>query len=280
MKGVALVIVPWDSARRGERMGAGPERLLTAGLAERIERTGHDVVRTVVDPPAGAWVAEPRTAFDLARGVAAAVRDAVAAGRFPLVLAGNCGVSLGVVAGLGPGTAVLWLDAHADFNTPETTTGGFLDGMALATLTGRCWGALAAGVPGFAPVPESRVVLAGARDLDPLEARALGSADVRRIAAGAIDAALGARVRRELAGGDRCYLHLDLDVLDAGEGRANQYAAPHGASAEGLVAAVASVREAMPLAALTLSAYDPAADGDGRVARVALRVVDAAVGAA
>ena len=79
-------------------------------------------------------------------------RDRNPAERFPLVLAGNCNAAVGVVAGLGPGAAVLWCDAHADFNTPETTTGGFLDGMGLATVTGRCWTSMAARVPGFVPV--------------------------------------------------------------------------------------------------------------------------------
>jgi len=61
---------------------------------------------------------------------------------------------------------VLWFDAHGDFNTPESTLGGFLDGMALAIATGRCWTGLAATVPGFTPVAEENVVLVGARDLD------------------------------------------------------------------------------------------------------------------
>jgi arginase len=272
---VELIVVPWDSARRGERMGAGPERLLAAGLPRMLEQLGCTVTQTVVDPPAGAPLAEVRTAFDLARGVATRVRAARGGGRFPLVLTGNCGVASGVVAGLGADTAVLWFDAHGDFNTPETTTGGFLDGMALARLTGRCWHAMSEGIPGFAPVAEERVLLLGARDLDPLEERALGSSAVRRVAAGEVGPALGDRVRRELAGAARTYLHLDLDVLDPAEGRVNQYAAPAGVSLAALRSAMASLRSVAMPAAMTLSAYDPAFDLDGRVARATLDVVNA-----
>jgi arginase len=272
---VELIVVPWDSARRGERMGAGPERLLAAGLPRTLEQLGCVVTQSVIDPPEGSPLAEIRTAFELARAVAEHVRTAREAGRFPLVLSGNCGVASGVVAGLGADTAVLWFDAHGDFNTPETTTGGFLDGMALARLTGRCWRAMSASIPGFAPVTEKRVLLLGARDLDPLEERALGSSALRRVAAAELGPTLGERVRRELAGAARTYLHLDLDVLDPAEGRVNQYAAPGGVSLAALRGAIASLRATAMPAAMTLSAYDPAFDLDGRVARAALEVVRA-----
>src|SRR5215217_3258315 len=130
-------------------------------------------------PTEGSWVAEIGAAVDLDRQLANAVAAARARGAFPLTLAGNCISSVGTVAGLGAGpTGVLWFDAHGDFNTPETTIGGFLDGMALATVVGRCWTSLAAGVPGFVPVAEENVVLVGARDLDPAEAALLAASGV------------------------------------------------------------------------------------------------------
>ncbi len=134
---IDLLVVPYDSAHRGERMGAGPEALVAAGLPARLERLGHSVRTIVIEPPHDSWQAEIRTAFELASVLALAVRTARAEHRLPLILSGNCFVSLGVCAGLGTESNVLWADAHADFNTPETTIGGFLDGMALATLTGR-----------------------------------------------------------------------------------------------------------------------------------------------
>lgn len=265
---VRLLLIPYDSALRGVRLGAGPEHLVQSGLIGTLEQRGHRVRSTVIEPPANRWRAEIGTAFQLAAALADRVREALAAGAFPLVLAGNCMATLGVVAGLGPRTGVLWFDAHGDFNTPETSVGGFLDGMALATVTGRCWSAIAHEVPGFYPVSESDVWLLGARDLDPLEADALAHSGVRRLGADAIDSRLGDLVRRELAGAARLHIHLDLDVLDPRDGRTNEYAAPDGVRRDALIAACGALGAA-GAAALTLSAYDPTFDEDGRVAAVA-----------
>src|SRR3954466_13329916 len=117
---VHLIAVPYDSARRGERMGEGP-LVLAPALGERLRAGGREVRTVTIEAPADSWRAEIRTAFELARGVAGAVRDAVAGGAFPLVLSGNCGpAAIGCVAGLDPSPAVCWFDAHGDFNTPDT----------------------------------------------------------------------------------------------------------------------------------------------------------------
>src|SRR6266568_3931238 len=117
------IVTTWLTTEfRGRRMGAGPEHLLRAGLPDRLAGAGHEVHVRVLEAPADSWQAEIRTAFDLARGVAEAVRQARGIGAFPLVLSGNCGpAALGCVAGLGPSTSILWFDTHGDFNTPETT---------------------------------------------------------------------------------------------------------------------------------------------------------------
>jgi arginase family enzyme len=81
---------------------------------------------------------------------------------FPLVLAGNCNTAVGTLSGADPeGLGVVWFDAHGDFNTPETTTTGFIDGMGLAIAVGHCWKAMARGVSGFSPVLEENVVIGG-----------------------------------------------------------------------------------------------------------------------
>src|SRR4051812_28700517 len=192
---VHLIAVPYDSGRRGECMGAAPGMVMPL-LERRLSDGGHRVQCVTVEAPADAWRAEIRTAFDLARGVARAVRDALDAGAFPLVLSGNCGpAAIGCVAALQNAPAVCWFDAHGDFNTPETTIGGFLDGMALATLTGRCWRELARDVSGFRQVDERSVALIGARDLDPLEAEQLEASQIRQVPPGefrsGLTAALG-----------------------------------------------------------------------------------------
>src|SRR3954454_24637700 len=140
---IDLITVPYDSGHRGRRMGAGPLAFAEAGAAERLRAVAGSVRETAVGV-SPEFPAEIATAFDLARATAFAVRVALGRGSFPLVLAGNCMTALGVLAPLsGPRTGVVWLDAHADLNTPETTRSGFLDGMALSTVLGRCWTGMA-----------------------------------------------------------------------------------------------------------------------------------------
>ena len=162
---VHLLLVPYDTARRGWRSGAGPEHLLQAGLTNHLQSNGHVVadIQVIEDDSAQA-PAEIRTAFELARRLAAAVRAARAAGRFPLVLSGNCNSAIGTLSGLVPAPrAIFWFDAHGDCNTPETTASGFLDGTGLAAALGLCWRQLAASVPGFQPVAPEATFLLGAR---------------------------------------------------------------------------------------------------------------------
>ncbi len=151
---IQLLLVPYDSGQRAWRCGAGPEHLLRAGLPAHLQRQGHVVTAIhIVEDDSAYPPAEIRTAFELARRLATAVRSARTAGHFPLVLSGNCNTAVGTLSGLTPARrATFWFDAHGDCNTPETTTTGFLDGMGLAMTMGLCWHHLGATVPGFQPV--------------------------------------------------------------------------------------------------------------------------------
>jgi arginase len=144
-----------------------------------------------------------------------AIADAVAEAARPLLLSGDCPTSLGVVAGLQRrhrAIAVVWLDAHGDFNTPAITTSGYLGGMPLAMLAGHA-PELFADPLGLRPVPEHTIVLADARDLDPAERDALAASQVRRIPATA-DAFRAALSR---LGDLPVYLHVDVDIMDSTE---------------------------------------------------------------
>ena len=123
---IQLLLVPYDSGNRGERMGAGPERLLEVGLERTLRESGHTVRTRIAELPPGSWHAEIRTSFELMRMLSIGVREALESGQFPMVLAGNCSTAVGTIAGLGSqSTGVAWFDAHGDFNTPETTSSGF-----------------------------------------------------------------------------------------------------------------------------------------------------------
>jgi arginase len=279
---VRAILAPYDSVHRGLRMGAGPDRLMEGGLPEMLRSAGRPSLSFVpvlpeVDPPA-----EVATAFELDRLVAAQVREAVADDQFALVLSGNCNTAVGTIAGLGaPDFGVVWFDAHADFNTPETT--GFTDGMGLAVAVGHCWRGMAGGVPGFVPVAERDVVLAGVRAMEPCEEERLTASDVSVVGTdrlglegpSALEAVLDdlkSRVRR-------VYVHLDLDVLDPEKaGRANEFAPEGGLGAEDLKMALGLVQERFAIAAAGIASYDPAFDADGRVLAVALACVQMLTG--
>ncbi len=144
----------------------------------------------------------------LAGHVEAAVRD----GQRPVALGGDCCQPIAVMAGLaraGIRPILLWLDAHGDFNTHDTTVSGFVGGMPLAMLTGHGRLDLLEAV-GLEPMPERDVVLTDARNLDPREAELLAASAVARIAS--IDDAIA-----KLPPDRPVYVHVDTDVVDGGE---------------------------------------------------------------
>ncbi len=274
---IALIQVPWDSGHRGRRMGGGPLELVDQGLAGVLSDRGHETRRASVEADLD-LPAENAVAFQLAGTLAREVRAARKGGSFPLVLAGNCNSCLGTVPGLGADrVGVIWFDAHGDFNTPETSASGFLDGMALATLTGRCWTAAVETIPGFAPVPEERVVLVGVRHLDPEEERALAESRISMVAPElmgerGVEATLVPALERLEDRVDGVYVHVDLDVLDPEVARANAFAAPGGLSLEELLACVEEIGARFDLVGAALAAYDPAADPERRALGAAFEV--------
>jgi arginase len=280
---VDLILVPYDTGLAGDRMGRGPSRLLEAGLVAALEQDGHRVTATALTTRSPFRV-EAAVAVDLADQVAEAVRAARQRGALPLVLSGNCNAGVGTATALGTGQGIVWFDAHGDFNTPETSPSGYFDGMALAMATGRCWRTLVQRIGGFVPVPDDRVVLVGARDVDPgerelLAASAVTWVDAARLRQGdllALDAALDALAART----SRVYLHLDLDVHDPQDAPANSYGAPGGPSRAQVLEAVAHVAARLQIAAAGLAAYDPAVDPDGRTAAAGVALARAIARAA
>jgi arginase len=260
---VCVLLVPYDSGRYRERMGRGPHHLYEQALAPMLAGSGHTVrVRELTIPDT--FTGEIKTAFAVCRAVAEQVGECLRDGWFPLVLSGNCNAAVGTVSGCGcAGTSVVWFDAHGEATTPETTTSGFLDGMGISILTGRCWQTLAGTIPGFEPMPGGRILLVGSRDLEPAEDALLKEVGVRRI---------GAAGPWPL---NPTYLHFDLDVLDPAEAIWNQWSPPGGETVGSVVNAVKELRRRAPVKAAGIASYDPEADRDGRGARAAAAIVEA-----
>jgi arginase len=278
---VDILLVPYDSGVRGWRMGAGPEFLLQAGLVEHLRRLGHDVRTAELAVDDSTRRTELQTSFELLRLIAARVTASVAAGRFPLILAGNCLSACGILAGLGSeDRAVFWFDAHGDLNTPDTTPSGFVDGMALATALGWCWQNLTRTIPGFTPVTVERCCLIGARSLDPPERDVIRSRGLTHIAPDALPEGLQQFLGRTAVQQGAGYVHCDLDVLDSGVARVNQYAEPGGLQRDAYLAALDAIGKATAVKAAALTAYDPAADPAHAVPPLAFAIAAALVTAA
>ncbi|MDJ0893748.1 MAG: arginase family protein [Alphaproteobacteria bacterium] len=276
---VSLIQVPYDSGHRDARMGRGPAHFLGHGAAERLREAGQDVHLAVVEAES-AFRTETKTAFELHGLLAAQVRAARTEHRLPLVLAGNCNSAVGTVGGLAPpDVGVIWFDGHADFNTPETTTTGFLDGMGLATLTGRCWRTMAASVPGFRPLADENVILVGARDIGEAELEALERSGITWVGVDSVrsrgvEGALGpalAALRERVA---EVYMHIDLDVHDPAEAPANHLAPPDGLTVQEVQEAVRLIARELGIAAAALASYDPAVDPEDRTLRAGLALLD------
>ena len=274
---IQILAVPYDSGHRGLRMGAGPEALLKAGLIDALRQAGHTVQVRIAELDEYQWKAEIQSSFELMRMLSTAVRETREASRFPIVLAGNCNTAVGTLAGLGARTTgVAWFDAHADFNTPETTTSGFLDGTAVAIVTGRCWTQIAATVPGFSPIPDNRIALIGTRDIDSLESALLEDSAVAVVAPRRLKEDLPGALQSLAEHVDEIYVHLDLDVLDAGVAAANKFAVTGGLTIEDVGFALSRIGQVFRITGLALTAYDPEADTNGRAARAAIELINTA----
>jgi arginase len=234
--------------------------------------------RLGVEPRTIGSAAEPRaTRFDEdlrdSRGclleAGGQVDDALAAGRVPVIAAADCSISVTTLPSAlrhRPDAKVLWLDAHGDYNTPDTTGSGYLGGMCLA---GAC-GEWDAGLGDT--IPAERVVLAGVRDLDSGERELLERSEATVIGASVVETLVA--VQNALDGAP-AFVHLDLDVLDPEEFPA-AVPAPGGLSSDKLYDLMEAVAEDSELVGVEITAFEAPEDEDDRadMAETAMRVLD------
>jgi arginase len=220
-----IVSVPYRYDEPHQGLGAGPDALIEAGLSDELRSAGmvvRDTLTAQLDPAARE---AGRTAVNigtLGASTASLVSQALRDGCPALVLTGDDTAAVGVVSGVQMAKGaearigVIWLDAHGDFNTPETSYSGILAGMSLsiiAGLSGPNWRRAARMV---APVPTSRILIAGVRELDEKEEALIRATDVRVLTSAELTAGdeFGRAVSRLSDDCDAIVLHLDVDLLD------------------------------------------------------------------
>jgi arginase len=275
---VCVVEVPFHAGDDGHPSSRGPERLVGAGAAERFIERGVAVTVERVDRET-AFRDTASSSAELNRQVAALVRSVVAAERLPVVLAGSCNTCLGVLAGFEHAhCGAVWLDAHADFNTPDSTSSGFFAGMSAAIVAGHCYRDYWAQIGDNTPLAEDTIAMFGVRDLSP-------PAERQRLQNSAIQVVhwrdgepdrnpldtLGDLARRVR----EVYLHIDLDAFapELAPGIADE-PVPGGLTLEQAETIIRATAERFRIQAATLATYTPDRDRDGMTLRLALSLIE------
>jgi arginase family enzyme len=229
------------------------------GTRELAELLDARIIGTPGEPRTLGWEEDLRASRGCLLEAGGQVDDALAAGRVPILLAGECSVcvcTLPIVVRRAPDVRVLWLDAHPDFNTPATTGSGYLAGMGLAGACGLWDTGFGAGLdPG-------RVIMHGVRDIDGGERVALDTCGVYRIEDPAQLAGMG------------LFVHIDLDVIDP-DFHPAKFPAPGGLSPPALCDFLAAAAAVATIVGAEITA---AAPGYARVAAGAIAPLLAADG--
>lgn len=231
---IRIIGVPMDlgASRRGVDMG--PSALRVAGLQARLKQLGRqveDVGNVTVAQPEGQPYGEKNAKYlgeisETCKRLSGMVGEALDKGFLPLVLGGDHSIAVGTVAGVAghfrkesKGVGLIWLDAHGDMNTPETSPSGNVHGMPLASIVGFGPEELT-GIAGTKPMVEPRnAVLVGVRELDSKERRLIKESGVRVFTMRDIDERGMREVMAEalrLAGDETAGIavSLDMDFVD------------------------------------------------------------------
>jgi arginase len=214
----------------------------------------------VVDVPLGVGDAQGSGVHGLSalRKVLENTRAALEAAKGPVItVGGDCGVELAALPHAlrrsGGSTAVIWLDAHPDLNTPDSSPTGAFHGMVLRTLLGEGSSVL---VPETV-LPATELVLAGTRALDDAESDFLDTSGIRTLTPQdlSVDSLLGAL---EATGAGSVYLHVDLDVLDPGSFVSLSHPEPFGLAPGFLIELIHAVKQRFEFAGASVTEFAPA----------------------
>lgn len=218
--------VPIDLGQNRRGVDMGPSAMRYAGLQKRLEQIGLAVCdRGNLPAPGMEEVPEGSAQARHAEAIAAACQrihqamlDTVAAGERAVFLGGDHSIALGTISGAlcrAGQVGVIWVDAHADFNTPETTPSGNVHGMVVAALMGRCPPPLVVGDCHLRP---DQIVMVGIRDLDAEERVKLRDSGIKVMTMRDIDenglATVMRAALRVLGNVDAIHVSFDMDSLD------------------------------------------------------------------
>ena len=290
---VAIIGAALDLGQGRRGVDMGPSAMRYAGLEERLASLGYLVrdegnVETAVQEATA--LRDERVRFlpeirETCERIAGQVAEAVEEGALPLVLGGDHSVALGTLGGLasvhGPG-GVLWIDAHADVNTPETSPTGNVHGMPLAAALGMAGDAFESSAWPLPALDPRKVALVGVRELDQGERRLLREAGVRVFTMSEIDRIGVERAVREsldrIGGARFVHVSLDMDVLDPDVAPGVGTPVRGGLTYREAHLALELVAESELADALEVVEVNPILDRENTTARTAVELVASALG--
>jgi arginase len=289
---VDVIKNPYGGARNVPELSTNPDYIHAAGLERLIGEWGGELIRPVQDIRLDAEQERQYGEWNRMALANANFADAVREGSHDDVitigLEANCNNLLGMLAGLkydSDGSArrvgLVFIDAHGDFNVPETTLSGMLGGMPVAVAAGHALHNIRKTTGLAEPLPMSHIVWGGVRDLDPLEADRFAEYEVRQFSVQDIRE-LSANLKKQMRDlSDRVdviYVHIDMDVLDPAEVPGHNLTVDDGPSSEDLAAALTLMFENPKATALGIASTPSFnLDPDGVSRQAALNLIEGAI---
>jgi arginase len=289
---VDVIKNPYSGARNSPELSTNPDYIHAAGLERLINEWGGELIRPIQDirltaeqeRQYGEW---NRMALANAN-FADVVREGLQDGLITIGLEANCNDLLGMLSGLkydSDGNArrvgLVFIDAHGDFNIPETTLSGMLGGMPVAIAAGHALHNVRKTTGLEEPLPMSDIVWGGVRDLDPLEADRFTEYEVQQFSVQDVRE-LSANLKKQMDDlADRVdvvYVHIDMDVLDPAEVPGHSLTVADGPSSKDLAAAISLMFENPKTVALGIASTPSFnLDRDGVSRQAALNLIEGAI---
>ena len=288
---IGIAKLPYTGSRAGSELSEGPEALETGGLIGLLEAMGCSVESSMT----AKLTPEERSQYGTwhrlglaSRHLADIVMEQRSRGLFTLGLLANCNGLMGMLGGLqrsGSGwrpvrVGLVWVDAHGDMNTPETTLSGMLGGMPVAVSTGLCLHRLRMKCGLDPALPTRYVTMVGVRDTDPLEQEIIDRSDIERITVEQVrrmSTAIELEMERLATLTDLIYVHVDMDVLDPEEVPGHGLTVPDGPTSIELGRALEMMFEHPQAAAFGIASYPVNRDPNKRSLKAAYNLVEGVV---
>lgn len=277
-KAITIIFSPYHVGERDLRVGDGPNRILTFGIVDVLEKLGYSV-NIVEIPRVDEYEGEIGKSFEIINRTSTLVHNALQNDSFPLILAGNCMSSVGVACGLQEDhLGFIYFDAHDDFDSPDVNVNGYLDAMGLSMLNGESWKTYMSKVPFFKPHKYDKFVYCGLRDVNEVQrARVTRNHDMDIIwgnEKSKVDYIKSFENQLQAKDYSPALVHLDLDCLDEAYGKVNDFPSPGGLYENELLECIGMVPKYAEPKSLTICSFDPNCGGDGdKIAQIAVEAV-------